>query len=110
MRYLFILFLGLAFTSCSPCKNLVAKDNKIQEQFKALEAKQLGETDTKYKAKLQALYLKEKAVLDQVRTCEFEDQTIYDYWYNERLKYPSDLEKAWFEIERVRQQTKTRKY
>ncbi|MEO0341539.1 MAG: hypothetical protein AAF242_20310, partial [Bacteroidota bacterium] len=107
---LLLLFTCVLLTSCNPCKSLVAKDNRIQEQFEALKAKGLADTDLKYKAKLKALYLKEKAVLEQVRTCEFEDQTVYNYWYNERLKYPSELEKAWFEMDRERQQTKTRKY
>ena len=98
-----ILIFGLFLTSsCSPCKNLQTKDLKIQDQFEALQAKETDTETLRYRTKLQALYLKEQNLLNQVRSCTIEDPISYNYWYGQRLKYPSKLETTWLQYRRDR--------
>ena len=92
-----ILAIGLA-TCASPCENLRAEDEKIMADFELLQAKGYPTEDLRYRAKLQALYLKEQSILKQARQCEFPNPIEYNYWYGERLKYPSKLEQTWLRL------------
>lgn len=96
--FLFLL-LSLGMAACtSPCENLRAEDEKIMAEFELLQAKNLKQDDLKYRAKLQALYLKEQSILKQARSCEFPNPVEYNYWYGKRLKYPSELERTWIKL------------
>ena len=105
-QYLPILLIFLLALGCSPCMQLQQKDEKISQQFENLKAKGLSTNDARYRIKLNALYSKEQQLLETVRTCDLEDPTVYNYWYGERLKYASDLEKAWYELQRSNQTRK----
>lgn len=101
MKKLVLLFLVIALgvASCaSPCENLRAEDEKLIEQFEALQAKGYADDNLRYRAKLQALYLQEKSILKQARNCEFPNPIEYNYWYGKRLKYPSKLERTWLRL------------
>ncbi|MEM6377711.1 MAG: hypothetical protein AAF705_05840 [Bacteroidota bacterium] len=94
---LLILAIGIAACS-SPCENLRAEDEKIMEEFEALQVKGYSNDDLRYRAKLQALYLKEQNILKQARNCDFPNPVEYNYWYGKRLKYPSKLERTWLRL------------
>lgn len=95
----FFLLFSLGISSCSsPCENLRAEDEKIMEEFELLQTKGYAKDNLRYKAKLQALYLKEQSILKQARSCEFPNPIEYNYWYGKRLKYPSKLERTWLQL------------
>lgn len=97
-----LCLLGIFLLGCSPCKNLQKKDLKIQESFQDLKTKAWEEDGIKYRTKLQTLYLKEQNLLKQVRSCTIDDPISYNYWYGDRLKYPSELENSWLRYQRKR--------
>lgn len=68
------------------------------EEFELLQTKNIKQGDLRYRAKLQALYLREQSILKQARSCEFPNPVEYNYWYGKRLKYPSELERTWIKL------------
>lgn len=99
-KLLFILSLIFAIsTSCaSTCTDLRERDEKIMNDFQELQADKLPRTDLRYLAKLKVLFEKEQALLREVRNCEISDPAEYNYWYGERLKYPSELERTYIQL------------
>lgn len=94
-----LLLLTMMNVACSSsCTNLQERDEKIMRDFKELQAEDLPTTNLKYLAKLKILYEREKALLDEVRSCDITDPAAYNYWYGERLKYPSDLERTYIRL------------
>ena len=108
MKFLvfFTLVIALSFSSCSPCKNLLQKDEKIGQQFQNFQVKNPDKSSIKYRVKIKALYTREQAILQQAKSCEFADPSTYNYWYGKRLKYSSALENAFLAIEKESQSEK----
>lgn len=96
--FLLLLLFPVLIACSSTCSNLREKDEKILTDFQELQAKGMEETDVRYLAKLKVLYEKEKALLRQVRNCTIEDPIEYNYWYGQRLKYPSELEQTYIRL------------
>ena len=102
-QYLILCLILITSLGCSPCKQLQQKDAQIGQKFQSLKAKNLPITDARYRTKLNALYAREQQLLESARNCDMEDPTVYNYWYGERLKYASELEKAWYALQRASQ-------
>lgn len=93
----FLLILGCS--SCdSDCTNLREKDEKILAKFRQLQGNVGSSLNDRYLVKLKVLYDKEQALLRQVRHCDLQDPEAFNYWYGERLKYPSDLERTYIKM------------
>ncbi|HKK76139.1 MAG TPA: hypothetical protein VJ953_13755 [Saprospiraceae bacterium] len=96
--FVFFLLFTLLSACSSPCTDLRERDEKIMSDFQELQAKEHPSTDLRYIAKLKVLYEKEQALLREVRNCEISDPVEFNYWYGERLKYPSELERTYIKL------------
>lgn len=96
---LLLLLLPLLI-ACDPCSNLREQDEKISAQFQQLQSKNMDESNIRYLNKLRALHEKEQELFQQVRNCNIEDSIEYNYWYGQRLKFPSELEQTYKRLSR----------
>jgi len=107
VHYVLLLFCCSLF-ACSPCAQLQQRDQNLQAAFEKLQEQKWPETAPKYKVKVKTLYKKEQELLKQVRSCQIDNPEDYKYWYGERLKYPSAIEKTWFRLFGEEQQQQQR--
>jgi hypothetical protein len=88
-----LLIWGLVW-SCSPCAGLTDDDQVLQKRFQALkERRNNNQVDAEaYRLQLNKLRARELEIFDVVRHCDLKDPATVQYWYNNRLKYPSPIE------------------
>lgn len=91
----FLLFLvwGLVW-SCSPCARLTDDDQILQKKFQVLKERRNNNQVSPeiYRLQLNKLRARELEIFQIVRHCDLKDPATVQYWYNNRLKYPSPIE------------------
>jgi len=90
----------LCFWSCSVQKKedcasiLKAKDKAILQDFEQLINKNKAGELSRDSLEQAIIVLKEreKALFQEVKTCDFHHLQDYNYWYRGRMKFPSPLD------------------
>jgi hypothetical protein len=88
------LFLLVLSMGCSPCSGLINVDQALQKRFQELKLRLANrKVDAEaYRLQLNKLRAKELEMFEAVRQCDLKDPVSVQYWYNNRLKYPSLME------------------